>query len=174
QYRDELVVVIRIRPIFGPRRRVLKEDGDGLFVIHRNPVARELMEKEAAVVVDERAPARFLRLAGKPVGKQLRVVIEGRRRGIGVCSIQVILNSPIDSVTTIRLPATIPGREFGSTTLKNRWRKVAPRLAAASSSVFRSIADITATTERTMKGSVKSTRPTRMKVQLVRNSRIWP
>src|SRR5437868_648283 len=91
QYRHELVVVVRIRPVFGPRRCVLKEDGDGLFVIHRNPVTRELMEKETALVVAERAPARFLRLTGKPVRKQLRVVIEGRRRGIGGFQPEVVL-----------------------------------------------------------------------------------
>ena len=49
------------------------------------------MEKEAALVVAERAPARFLRLAGKPVRKQLRVVIEGRRRGIAGFQPEVVL-----------------------------------------------------------------------------------
>ena len=79
-----------------------------------------------------------------------------------------MLNSPIDSVTTISEPASMPARQLGSTMWKKRWRKLAPSEAAPSSSVFRSIAISTASTERTMKGSVNSTWPTRMKIHEVR------
>ncbi len=79
-----------------------------------------------------------------------------------------MLNSPMESVTTMSEPARMPERQFGSTTVKTRLKNPAPRLAAPSSSVFRSIAPITARTERTMNGSVNSTWPARMKVQEVR------
>ncbi len=65
----------------------------------------------------------------------------------------------MDSVTTISEPASTPARQLGSTMWKKRWRKLAPSEAAPSSSVFRSIAISTASTERTMKGSVNSTWP---------------
>jgi hypothetical protein len=47
-------------------------------------------------------------------------------------------------------------------------RIVAPKLRAPSSSVFKSIEDITASTERIMNGSVNNTWPTKIKSQLVR------
>ena len=85
-----------------------------------------------------------------------------------------MLNSPMESVTTISAPARMPARTLGSTTPKKRWRNEAPRLRAPSSSVGRSIEDSTASTARTMNGSVKRTWPTRMKTHEVRNSRHVP
>ena len=87
---------------------------------------------------------------------------------MGVCSIHVKLNSPMESVNTIRDPARIPGMALGITTWKKRCQKPAPRLAAPSSNSFRLTEFMMAITERTMKGSVKMTWPTRIKVQLVR------
>ncbi len=52
-----------------------------------------------------------------------------------------MLNSPTERVTTISEPATMPPRQLGRTTPKNRWRALAPRLAALSSRVRRSMAD---------------------------------
>ncbi len=85
-----------------------------------------------------------------------------------------MLNSPIDRVTTMRAPARMPEAQFGSTTPVKRGQKVAPRLAAPSSRPLRSMEESTARTARTMNGSVKSTCPTRMNAQLVRNSRTVP
>ena len=80
----------------------------------------------------------------------------------------------MESVTTIREPARMPERQFGTTIWKKRCQNVAPRLAALSSRVLKSVDDSTASTARIMNGSVYSTWPTRMKVQLSRNPRIWP
>ncbi|MCY1384287.1 hypothetical protein D9M69_725240 [compost metagenome] len=93
---------------------------------------------------------------------------------VGVCSIQVRLNSPTDSVTTISAPARMPWRQLGRITVKKRCMRPAPRLEAASSSVRISMADRIASTARTMKGSVNSTCPIRMKTQLVRSACHWP
>jgi len=87
---------------------------------------------------------------------------------------EVVLNSPMDRITTISDPARIPERQFGSATVASRRQKPAPRLAAPSSSVFRSVADSTARTARTMNGSVNNTWPTRMNAHDVRNSRQVP
>jgi len=71
-------------------------------------------------------------------------------------------------------PARMPDLQLGSTTPNSRDQKRAPRLAAPSSRVRRSMDESTASTERTMKGSVKSTCPTRMKAQEILNSRQVP
>ena len=80
------------------------------------------------------------------------------------------MNSPIDNVTTLRLPATIPVRQFGSTTSKNRRQNPAPRLAAASSSAIVPLDAMIASTARTMNGRVNSTCPARMIQALCRNA----
>src|SRR3546814_1605893 len=60
----------------------------------------------------------------------------------------VRLNSPMDSVNTVNVPARMPGAELGSAMVQNRVQKPAPRLAAPSSSTVRLIDDMTASTER--------------------------
>ena len=80
----------------------------------------------------------------------------------------------MESVTTIREPARMPDRQLGTTIWKKRCQNFAPRLAALSSSVSKSVDDNTASTERIMNGRVYRTWPTRMKVQLRRNPRNWP
>ena len=62
----------------------------------------------------------------------------------------------------------IPELQLGKIMPKNRWVKFAPKLRAPSSNVFKSIEDITASTERTMNGNVNNTWPTNIKSQLVR------
>ena len=92
----------------------------------------------------------------------------------GVCSIQVRLNSPTDSVKTIRLPATMAGNTAGTRMPMKRWRKVAPSVRAASSSATRSWRWKADATVRTMNGSVKTMCPTRMNAKLWRKALIWP
>jgi hypothetical protein len=92
----------------------------------------------------------------------------------GVCSIQVRLNSPTDSVNTIRLPATMAGNTAGTRMPMKRWRKFAPSERAASSSASRSSRWNAELTVRTMNGSVKTMWPTRMKAKLWRKAVSWP
>ena len=87
-----------------------------------------------------------------------------------MCSIQVRLNSPSESVTTISAPARIPGLAFGTMTSKNRRHGAAPSEAALSSSVFTSIAASTGITARTMNGNVKMTCPATMNSHEPRNA----
>ena len=98
--------------------------------------------------------------ASRSRGASRRSCRRGRRAAScvsGVCSIHVMLNSPIDSVTTISAPARMPERAFGhdhaEEALRESRRRGSPRLPRACA---RSIAAITASTERTMNGSVNS------------------
>ena len=54
----------------------------------------------------------------------------------GVCSIQVRLNSPTDSVNTISVPVTMAGSAAGTKTPKKRCQKLAPTTLACGAMVF--------------------------------------
>ena len=73
------------------------------------------------------------------------------------------------STANRRAKEPMPGRALGSTIVMKRVKKLAPRLAAPSSSVRRSLLAQIAATARTMKGSVNTTCPTTMNAALMRN-----
>ena len=93
------------------RRRNGAGRGSATVPASRAAAARSSGRTSAYRRCRSRAASRH-RLSARPTGTVLLN---------GVCSIQVMLNSPTDSVTTISEPATIPARQLGS-----RWEEALP------------------------------------------------